>query len=169
MKRKSIWTIAALCVLFAATSSRAQLGLQLGGGVHYVKTVGDIKDSPEFDSNDFNLVAAAKVGLGILKCEGDVEWIPDYGGSSESLWLPQVFVLGGGLIYGGAGIGTGYIDGEWFDSPFYALRVGVHLPLVVVSVDINADYRFMDSSVLEDVDSEDLDSVTFGAVIWFGL
>jgi hypothetical protein len=169
MRRSAIWVIAGLCVLFVATTSRAQLGLQLGGGVHYVKTVGDIKDSPEFDTNDFNLVGAAKLGLGILKCEGDVEWIPDYGGSSKSLWLPQVFVLGGGMFYGGVGMGIGYIDGGWFDHPFYALRLGVHIPLLPISVDVNADYRFMNSKVFEDVNQEDLDSITFGAVVWFGI
>lgn len=169
MRRNTIWTITALCVLFTATACRAELGLQLGGGVHYVKTVGDIKDSPEFDTNDFNLVAAAKLGLGLVTCEGDVEWIPDYGGSSESLWFPQVFVLVGGMIYGGAGIGIGYLDGEWFDRPSYALRVGVHIPILPISVDVNADYRFMDSGAFEGIDNDDLDSVTFGAVVWFGL
>jgi len=169
MRWNTIWVIGALCVLFTATTSRAELGFRLGGGLHYVKTVGDIKETPEFDSNALNLVAAAKVGSGLIKFEGDSEWVLDYGGSSKTLWLPQVFGLVGGLIYGGAGIGIGYIDGEWFDRPFYALRAGVDIPLGPVSVDVKADYRFMNSSAFESVDSEDLDSITFGAVVWFGL
>jgi len=169
MKRTAIGVIAALCVIVTATSSSAQLGLRLGGGIHYVKTVGDIKDTPEFDDNAFNLVASAQLGTGLFKFEGDVEWINDYGGSGESLWLPQAFVLVGGLVYGGAGIGTGYIDGGWFDSPFYALRAGVDIPLGPVGLDINANYRFMNSSVFDEVDSEDLDSITFGAIVRFGL
>jgi hypothetical protein len=169
MRRSVIWTTAAACVLFAATASQAQLGLRLGGGVHYVKTVGDIKDTPEFDENAFNLVGSAQVGSGLIKFEADVEWIPDYGGSDKSLWLPQAFALIGGLVYGGAGIGTGVIDGEWFDKPFYALRAGVDIPLGPVGVDINANYRFMDTGVFEDIDSEDFDSITFGAIVRFGL
>jgi hypothetical protein len=163
------WLAAALCVLCAATASYAQLGLRVGGGVHYLKTVGDIKDAPEFDENAFNLVASAQAGSGLVKFEADVEWVPDYGGSGNSLWLPQAFALVGGLVYGGAGIGTGFIDGEWFDKPFYALRAGVDFPLGPVSVDINANYRFIDSSVFETVDDEDFDSITFGAIVRVGL
>jgi len=169
MKRYLVWVIAALCVLFTATASRAQLGLRLGGGIHYLKTVGDIKDTPEFDDDAFNFVASAQLGTGLFKFEADIEWVPDYGGSDESLWLPQAFALIGGMIYGGAGIGTGSIDGEWFDKPFYALRAGVDIPLGPVGVDINANYRFMDTSVFEDIDNEDFDSITFGAIVRFGL
>ena len=168
--RKNVLLLAAFaCVLVTATASHAQLGLRVGGVVHYVKTVGDIKDSPEFDENAFNLVASAQAGSGLVKFEADVEWIPDYGGSDKSLWLPQVFALVGGLVYGGVGIGTGVIDGEWFDKPFYALRAGVDFPVGPVSVDINANYRFMDSSVFDTVDSEDFDSITFGAYVRVGL
>ncbi len=169
MRRNLVCTVAALCVIVTASSSRAQLGLRLGGGIHYVKTVGDIKDTPEFDDNAFNLVASAQVGKGLFQIEGDVEWVNDYGGSGESLWLPQVFVLIGGLVYGGAGIGTGYIDGEWFDDPFYALRAGVDFPVGPVSLDINANYRFMDTSVFDKVDNEDFDSITVGAIVRIGL
>ncbi len=169
MNRITIGMIAALCVILTATSSSAVVGLRLGGGIHYVKTVGDIKDTPEFDENAYNIVGSLQLGMGIFKFEGDVEWVPDYGGSDQDMWLPQVFVLAGGLIYGGAGIGLGYIDGEWFDDPFYALRAGVDLPLGPVGLDINANYRFMNTSVFEDVDNEDLDSITFGAIVRFGL
>jgi hypothetical protein len=141
--------------------------VKLGAGVHYMKTVGDIKDAEGFDSNALNLLIAARVNLGLIKIEGDSEWAFDYGGSSKTLWIPQAFALVGNLIYGGVGIGTGYIDGEWFDNPVYTLRVGANIPLAVVSVDVNANYQFMDSSAFEGIDTEDLDSVTFGAVVWF--
>lgn len=167
MKRTVILAVAALCVLFAASASQA--GLSLGAGIHYLKTVGDIADAPEFDSSAFNVVASAQMGLGLFKIEGDVEWVSDYGGSGESLLLPQAFVLVGGLLYGGAGIGTGYIDGTWFDGPFYALRVGVDIPLGPVGIDINANYRFMNTAAFEEMGSEDLDSITFGAIVRFKL
>ena len=142
--------------------------LKLGAGVHYMKTVGSIKDAEGFDTNALNFLLAARMGLGLITIEGDSEWALDYGGSDHTLWLPQVFALVGlRLFYGGAGIGAGYLDQEWFDHPIYTLRAGVNLPLGPVKVDVNANYQFMSSSVVEDVDSEDLDSVTFGAVVWF--
>jgi hypothetical protein len=67
------------------------------------------------------------------------------------------------------GIGTGYIDSTWFNAPFYALRAGVDIPLGPVSVDINANYRFMDTAVFEDAGTEDFDSITFGAIVRFKL
>ena len=167
MKRTVIWVVAALCVLFTASASHA--GWSLGGGIHYLKTVGDIADAPEFDSNAVNIVASAQLSIPLFKFEGDVEWVNDYGGWGDSLLLPQAFVLIGGLFYGGAGIGTGYIDGKWFDGPFYALRAGVDIPLGPVGIDINANYRFMNTSVFEDAGSEDLDSITFGAIVRFKL
>jgi hypothetical protein len=167
MKRSMIAIIVALCVLFTASASHAMFSL--GAGIHYMKTVGDIKDAPTFDENAYNLVASGQLVRGLFKFEADVEWVPDYGGSDESLLMPQALVLFGGMIYGGAGIGSGYIDGEWFDKPFYSLRLGVDIPLGPVGVDINANYRFMDTSVFESADEEDLDSVTFGAIIRFKL
>jgi hypothetical protein len=159
--------VAALSVLFTASASHAEF--RLGGGIHYVKTVGDIKDTPEFDSNAFNIVASAQWDIPLVKLEADVEWINDYGGTGNSLVLPQAFVLVGGFLYGGAGIGTGYIDGTWFDGPFYALRVGIDFPLGPIGLDINANYRFVDTGALEDLGSKDLDSITFGAIVRFKL
>ena len=142
--------------------------LKLGAGVHYMETVGDIKDAEGFDSGALNFLLAAKMGLGLITIEGDSEWALDYGGSDHTLWLPQVFALVGlRLFYGGAGIGAGYLDQEWFDHPIYTLRAGVNLPLGPVKVDVNANYQFMSTSVAEGVDSDDLDSVTFGAIVWF--
>jgi hypothetical protein len=169
MRRYIIWLAAFLALLCAADASRAQSGLRLGGGIHYLKTVGEIKDTPEFDDDAFNFVGSAQFGTGLFKFEAELEWVPDYGGSDKSLLMPQAFALVGGLIYGGAGIGTGVIDGEWFDKPFYVLRAGVDFPLGPVGIDINANYRFIDSSVFESVDNEDFDSITFGAIVRFAL
>jgi len=114
------------------------------------------------------LLLGAKLGLGLITIEGDSEWALDYGGSDHTLWLPQVFALVGlRFIYLGAGIGIGYLNQEWFDHPTYSLRAGLILPLGPVAVDLNANYQFMNSSAFDAVDSEDLDSITFGAIVWF--
>ena len=142
--------------------------LKLGAGVHYMETIGDIKDAEGFDSGALNLLLGAKLGLGLITIEGDSEWALDYGGSDHTLWLPQVFALVGlRFIYLGAGVGIGYLNQEWFDHPTYSLRAGLILPLGPVAVDLNANYQFMNSSAFDAVDSEDLDSITFGAIVWF--
>jgi hypothetical protein len=46
------------------------------------------------------------------------------------------------MIYGGAGIGIGHINGDWQSDPFYALRLGVAIPIGKLSGDIYGTYRF---------------------------
>jgi len=110
-----------------ASAGTASAGHQIGGGIHYLATVGDIKDNPEVDDSNFNFVASYKYSASLISVVADVEFVPDYLGSDEMLYQPQAFLLVGGFIYGGAGVGFGYIDGEWFDDPFYALRAGVDI------------------------------------------
>jgi hypothetical protein len=141
--------------------------MQIGAGVHYMKTVGDVKNSPDFNSDALNILVAGRKGLGLIGLEIDSEWALDYGGSSKTLWMPQALATVGGLIYGAAGIGTGYIDGNWFDRPTYTLRAGVNLPLGGLTADVNANYQFMNAKALENLNSKDLDSVTVGATLWF--
>ncbi len=141
----------------------------LGGGVEYLKTLGDIKDEPEFDSNAFGIIGSYQYNGGLLKFEADVEWIPDFGGTSKSLIQPQAYALIGNLIYGGAGIGIGYFDGEWESNPFYALRAGVNLPIGGLILDVFGVYRFQEAEVIEHLGESDLDAITFCALIRFGL
>lgn len=143
---------------------RAKIGL----GVHYMETLGSIKDTEGFDASALNALVALKMGLGLISIELDSEWAFDFGGSDHTLWMPQAFaLLDLRMIYGGVGIGAGYFDGEWFDNPLYSLRAGVVLPLGAFAVDVNASYQFMSTKALEYTDSDDLDSVTFGATLWF--
>lgn len=141
--------------------------MQIGAGAHYMKTIGDAENTEGFNSDALNLLLAGRMDLRLFKLELDSEWALDYGGSSKTLWIPQAFAVVGGLIYGAAGIGSGYVDGDWFDRPVYTLRAGVNLPLGRVAVDVNANYQFMNSKALENLDSNDLDSVTLGATLWF--
>jgi len=152
-------------------SSGVAAGHSIGGGAYYQKTLGDIKDSDEFDEDAISWMACYQLELNkLVKIEADLEIAPDYGGSDEILYQPQGYVLLGTWIYAGAGIGIGYLDGEWNDDPFYAFRAGLDLPLGErIHLDINANYRFMDASVLDDIDEEDADAITFGALLRFGL
>jgi len=140
-----------------ATDAEAGLGL----GVHYLNTLGDIKDHPDFDSSNWGLLAAYSFGPGLINFEVDVEWIPDYA-AGKNMVEPSAYVFVGSFIYGGVGIGIGHINGDWQSDPFYALRAGVKLAFL----DIFASYRFQKWSDVS-ADSDDLNSITFGAMFKF--
>lgn len=170
--KSSILSVVLVCLSLVAIqpASAAQSDHLLGVGVNYLKTLGDIKDNSDFDEDAISFLGTYQFQMEFLKLEATLELVPDYGGSDEILWEPQGYILLGSWIYAGAGIGLGYLDGEWFDDPFYALRAGLDLPLAErIHLDINANYRFMDSSVFDDIDSTDADALIFGAAIRFKL
>ena len=141
-----------------ATDAEAGFGI----GLHYLATLGDIKDHPEFDSGALGFLAVYSLGAGLINFEADLEWVPNYA-FGEDLWEPSAYAFVGGFIYGGVGIGIGNYNGDWMSDPFYALRVGVKLAML----DIFASYRFQKWSDFDDVESDDLNSITFGALFKF--
>lgn len=167
--RKELVISLSLCLIlfvgFFATSADA--ATRFGGGIHYLRTLGDIKDSPEFDENAIGFMASIVTGRS-LRLEGDLEVIPDFGGSGETMLQPQAYAMLGEFIYGGLGIGIGYFDGEWQSQPFYAFRAGVNLPLGGFGIDLFATYRFQNDENLENFQSDDLNTITFGALLRFG-
>jgi hypothetical protein len=140
---------------------------QLGGGIHYCKTLGDIKDTPEWDPDAVAFLVSYRYKMPLIKIEGDLEWVLDYGGSDETMFQPQAWLIIGGMIYGAGGIGGSYIDGDWLDNPFYGLRAGVDLTLAGLNLDCFASYRFQSADVFDDIDQSDLDAITFGAILRF--
>jgi hypothetical protein len=169
MRRIALLAIAAATLMASGAVDNAQCGHRIGGGIHYLRTLGDIKDAPDWDENAVAILASYQFAPpGILTIEGDVEWVFNYGGSDKNMIEPQAWLLLGGLIYGSAGIGIGYFDGDWLDNPFYALRAGVDLPLGSIHLDAFATYRFQNSKVFDDIDQDDLNAITFGAVVRFG-
>ena len=167
--RRSLCLLVASLVLAGALAAPAQAGQRIGGGVHYLRTLGDIKDESDFDENAFGFLASYQRDVALFKIEGGVEWILDYGGSGNALIQPQAYLLLGNFIYGGVGIGIGHFDGEWLSDPFYALRAGVDFTLGGLDLDAYALYRFLDTEVFEDFGTQDLDSITFGALIRFSI
>ncbi len=164
--RRLVCLLVLSLVLAGALAMPAQAG-RIGGGVEYMKTLGDIKDEEEFDSDALAFLGSYQMDLTMFKVEGDVEWVLDFGGSGKSLILPQAYVLFGDFIYGGVGIGTATFDGEWASDPFYALRAGVLLEMDSMDLDVYALYRFHDTDVFEDLGDQDLDSITFAAQVRF--
>ena len=166
MKRVPILLVLSLA-LVGGLAVRTQAEQRIGGGVEYLRTLGDIKDDNGFDENAFGIFASYQYGARLFKIEADVEWIPDFGGTGKALIQPQAYALIGGLIYGGAGIGIGNFDGEWESDPFYALRAGVDFNLSGLDFDVFAVYRFQDAEMTENLGTSDLDAVTFCALIRF--
>ena len=162
----SIMLIAAVAVTGTAAISNA--GGSLGAGLHYLRNISDIdKNNSDLSKDSFGILGSYMYSMPLLKFEAQVEYVFNYAGSDNSMWTPQGYVLVGGMIYGGAGIGIGYIDGDWQSDPFYALRAGVNFPLMAFSLDIYATYQFQNSDELKDLNGEDLDSATLAAVIHF--
>jgi len=166
---KRIMFVLAVIVLSATLSaSSADAGLRVGGGIHYLRTVGDLKDQEGFDENAISFLGSVKYGFGLLTLEGDLEYIHDYVGSELYMIQPQAYALVGGLIYGGAGIGIGNLEEFGWQDPFYALRAGVDFNLGPVDLDVFGSYRFQKADDLKTLGSDDLDAITFGALIFFG-
>ena len=155
-------------------SGPANAGGSIGGGIHYLRNLGDITDNGinDLSQDSFSLIGSYQYDLMRFKLEGDVEYIFDYVGTGHPMWEPSAWgLLGLGALplYAGAGIGIGYTDNEWQQNPFYALRAGVVLPLAQFKVDLYGTYRFQSDTELKNTTGEDLDSVTFAGVLRFGL
>jgi len=138
---------------------------QFGVGAHYWTTVKNI-DVNDVDKNGFSYLAMYKYRYGWVGIEADLEWFKKgFGGSTEDVYQPQAFIILGKVIYAGAGIGGYYTDGKLADKPFYALRVGLDIPLLpILHLDVNANYRFENWDDLStEGKSIDGDTVTLGA------
>jgi hypothetical protein len=167
MKRTFLVPVVVGAILMGVFVNTAECAGSFGAGIHYLRTLGDIKDVPGWDKNALGFIGSYQLGLGLIKVEGDLEWVPDYGGSDKSLIEPQVYGLLGTLLYGGIGFGWSYFNDGWLDNPFYALRVGAALGVGVIGVDVFATYRFQTSKVFKNFDNDDLNSITFGAIVRF--
>ena len=164
MTRRIVPLVALLPVLLVAPAADA-LGPSIGVGLHYLRTVGDIKDTSGFDENSFSILGSALFALPVVRAEGILEWIPD-SGTGDSMFQPQAWGMLGSIFYAGLGIGIGYADGDWQDKPFYGLRAGINFGLLGKSADGFAQYRFQSTDDLPG-GSKDLDAVTLGAIIRF--
>jgi hypothetical protein len=164
----TIMRLTLLCGLLIVIAGPASAGTRIGGGIHYLQTLGDIKDSPGFDENAIGFLGSVAFTGTMVRFEADLELVPDYAGSDEMLFQPQGYVLLGDFIYGGAGIGMGYLGEFGWQDPFLALRAGVDFMLGGLDLDVFTTYRFQKAKDLESTTSDDLNSLTFGALIRFG-
>ena len=138
---------------------------RIGLGGHYWKSVDDI-DISDIDEDGVAMVVSYQYKPSLFGFQFDVEVADEQlTGQSETVYSPQAFVIIGGLIYGGLGIGTHYADGEFADEPFYALKAGLDFELLPhIHLDINANYRFDNWDIDEVSEDVDTDTVTLGLI-----
>ena len=157
--------LAVMLITVGGIIDEAECQHRIGGGIHYLRTLGDIKDHSEWDSDAIGYMLSYQYVFGSIRLEGDLEWVPDFGGSDKTLFQPQAWLLLGRMIYLSAGIGGSYLDGDWFDNPFYGLRAGVNLTLIGVNFDGFTSYQFQSATAFEEIDESDLDALTFGVIV----
>ena len=145
---------------------------QLGAGLRFLHSVDDFENVEDVSKDDFSVFGTLTFPIALLKVEGNVEWIPDYLGSDRDLINPAAYgLLPIGPIYGGVGIGVGYLTGDgggWASNPFYALRAGIEFGLGGLALDAFGSYQFQSASFLDGASNADLDAVTLALQIKFG-
>jgi len=166
---------AALLASLLIFGASAQAGEhRLGIGVEYWRTVDGLPSSGDFedledDGNSWLLTYQYKPA-GLFTFQLDAEYFPDgFGGSTESAIAPQAFILVGGGLYGGIGVGFTYSDGleDDISDLFYMGRIGFNFSLLgTIKLDLHATYRFDDWDALKDI-SVSSDTYTFGAAVRF--
>jgi hypothetical protein len=166
-------TLAAL-VLGAVATLPAQAGENtLGAGIHYWRTVDELRDDGfgDIDSKGTSGVLSYQhFPGGPLGFEIDLEYFDKgFGGSTDEAYAPQVYLVLGHHFYAAVGVGVTYSSGleKSPSDPFYAGRLGISLLLVPsVSLDVNANYR---ANTFKGLGDADTDTVSLGALLRFTL
>jgi hypothetical protein len=171
-KTISFAVVAFVLAWLAAVPAAQAASHRLGVGANYWKTISDLDSTDVTHINEDGLSWLASYQYapkGIFKIEVDLEYYPSLAVDGKTFWSPEAFVLVGGTIYAGAGIGTYYSDGVFNKTPFYMLRAGLDFSILpFLSLDINANYRFDDWSSFSTNDL-DTDTIRLGAALRFAL
>jgi hypothetical protein len=164
---------AALVLLAIATASPARAQASIGVGFHSWRTIDDLRSDGfgNLRRSGVSYLASYQAHLiPLLRVEVDGEIFPKgFGGSTNTAVSPQVFILLGGFVYGGVGVGTIYSSSfnHDFSNPFYIGRVGLNIPLVPrLHLDVNANYEVGAFNQLHNVSTG---TATVGALVRFTL
>lgn len=166
--RRVVMVCLVLGLVCTGVSSAGDSRHRIGAGVHYWFSVDDI----EFDNvkeEGFAWVFSYQYRpLWLVKLEADVEILPEhYGGYTDPVYAPQAYVIVGSWVYGGAGIGMLYSDGDFADDPFYRLRAGFDIPVLPrIRLDVHANYQFTEWEHVKALgESLDTDVITLAAAV----
>lgn len=167
---KKVWLVGLVAMVVAGVAGSASADHAIGAGANYWRTIDDVKDHPGFDRDGVSYYLSYQYKpVPILFLEAQVESMPDgFIAGDKSVIAPQLY-LGAKIlfVYGAAGIGRYYSDGEWADKMFYVLRAGVDLTLIpFVHLDINANYQFWNLDELDNRGTDiGTDTVRLGAAV----
>ena len=168
MRIRILGLLVCLIILCAAG---ARAGGRVGAGVTYWYALKDI-DFGDFDRNGASwFLSYQSRGAYLIGWEADFEMMPEgFMASPKKVYAPQAYVIAGTSLYGAAGIGWYYSDGDWADEPFYVLRAGMELTLLpTIYLDLSANYRFTKWGSLKDEDvNVDTDTIMLGAALRLG-
>jgi hypothetical protein len=158
----------AVVALVLASGAMAEAGQRLGAGVHYWKTLDKIKVK-DVDENGLSWIVSYQYAPSpLIKLQSDLEIFPaHFAGADHPIFAPNAFILAGGTVYAGLGIGIFYDNGNFSDNPFYALRAGIDLELLPsLYLDINANYHWESWEGLgKAVRGIDMHTITLGAAV----
>lgn len=169
--------VAALLTV-AMLTAPAEARHKIGAGLHYWKTIDEIRANPVEDVTIKDdgiswILSYQYASSPLITFEADILILPETYGAAESgyrVWGPQAMLLVGPMVYGGIGVGIYRAGDEWAPNPFYPLRVGVELEILPkISVDVNANYRIERWNMHYTQEDIDTDTVTLGAVLRLSL
>jgi len=169
MRKMLFFAVVAFSLISLTSASTARAGShRLGLGANYWKTLSaiEVQDVTNIDESGISWLASYQYAPeGIFKLEVALEYYPSLGLDRKAFWSPELFVLVGGTLYAGVGIGD-YYNGDIFsDKPFFILRAGVDFAILpFLFLDINANYRFNDWNSLEK-DDVDTNTIRLGAAV----
>ncbi len=162
--------LAAIAIMTGTAPAQEQGSHRIGGGVHYWRTIDQIKDDKSFDSDGLSWLVSYQYAYSLLKLELGAEIFPDgYYGSKEVTVSPQAFVGLATIIYAAIGIGTAYASDldQTFADPFFIARAGLDLEILPgLRLDLNANYYFtnFDDDAWKNLDT---DTITLGGQVRF--
>ncbi len=162
--------ILAGAMLAFGTQAWSEGAHRIGAGAHYWKTVDNLDD--DFDEDGLSWVATYQYRPGMLGLGIDVGWKEKgFAGSAKDVYEPQAYLILGTGLYGAAGIGGYYSDGDFADDPFYFFRAGFDIELLPsIHLDIHAMYRFEKWGNLSESGTDiDSDTITLGAAVRIAL
>ncbi len=172
MKKKQLHVFLAAFILGSmvslAPSAEARPN-RLGIGANYWRAVDDL--DKRFDRDGVSWLLTYQRTLSrLLALQGDVEWFQSgFAGAKHDVFAPQAFLLAGGSIYAGVGIGIYYSDGTFNDKPYYAVRAGLDMEILrTIHLDVNANYQFSEWDDINRLqDKLGSDTIFLGAAVRF--
>lgn len=173
MRNRIVGALICLVLGSLVWAGAVNAGSRLGVGVTYWHALEDVElTNLDFDRDGVSwFLSYQSRGAYLVGWEAGLEMMPEgFMASTENVYGPQAYVIVGSSIYGAAGIGWYYSDGDWADEPFYALRVGMEYTLVPsIYFDIYANYRFTRWGDLKDEEEDiDTDTIMLGAAVRLG-